>query len=228
MTRIPQLILLVLTAGAVGASTARADTIALTGGSLDLGMSSAPCCDCCGLIHLVGEPGSVYDAESTLGWSDTGTTEPLLPGATVRLHGGGAGEDLGGFVRFDGIPQTGVGTADQGSIVLQFDAMVPMPSELSERAVVSAPFTVHGAFHWNPLDPTAGPAPFSFTYVGSGLAMFDLALNQGFGVPSWIITRTRGELSSAPIPEPATLLLVASGGALAAYRRRRCATRQAR
>ena len=71
--------------------------------------------------------------------------------------------------------------------------------------MITAPFMLDFAFYdgqeWHSL-------------FGSGTATIFLAEHIGFGVPSWRVTGVRAELSStpaAPVPEPASLSLLALG-----------------
>ena len=55
---------------------------------------------------------------------------------------------------------------------------------------------------------SSGPITFS----GTGTARISLGEDKGFGVPSWLLTDIDLNLSSpAPVPEPATLLLLGGG-----------------
>jgi hypothetical protein len=68
-----------------------------------------------------------------------------------------------------------------------------------------------------------GGIQLDHTLFGGGTATIFLDEDRGFGVPSWRVTRITAEVSdaAAPIPEPATLLLMGPGLGWVAIRRRR-------
>jgi hypothetical protein len=78
--------------------------------------------------------------------------------------------------------------------------------------VLNAPATVTAPFMLDLLlsvHPNSSPIAFS----GTGTARISLDEHKGFGVPSWLLTHIRADLSGspAPVPEPATLLLLGGG-----------------
>ena len=192
---------------------AHAESIPLTGGVIqfDVGVfASAP-------TDLVGERGFSYRGTPFLGIMPT--AEPLPPGTTVAFDAAALGVDVGGVVTLDGRTYENVGgLVSMTGANLRLTASVPLPGELGTTAVVTSPFLLD--FEFLDLDRDA-----SYTLVGSGLARFTLVSDASFGVPSWRFERVRAELSSTPIPEPATLLLVGSALGIAVGRSRRAAAR---
>jgi hypothetical protein len=80
-----------------------------------------------------------------------------------------------------------------------------LPAVLSPPSMITAPFT---------LDFDFFDGQEFHSLFGSGTATIFLGEDRGFGVPSWRVTGVRAELSStpsAPIPEPASLTLLALG-----------------
>ena len=215
MNRIVRLVLVVLTTCAVDCSMARAETIAITGGFVDfdvLGVFGT------GAVQVVGDHGFSYETQGGFVFDGTGVFEPLFPGSTGSLHVGGS--DSGGILQFEGVTYSDIGGLNSpANVLLRVDAMVPLPSVVSAHAVVTAPFVLNIDFFWMAPD---GSASITQSFSGSGSARVDLAENNtSFGVPTWQITDLHGELSSVPTPEPATLLLMGSAGALVIHRRRR-------
>jgi hypothetical protein len=215
MSRIVRLVLFVLAACAIQCSTARAETIGITGGFVDFdtfGVSGT------GTVQVSGDLGFSYETHGGFIFDGTGAFEPLFPGTTAKMHV--AGDNLGGILQFEGVTYSDIGGLNSpANVLLQVDAMVPLPAVVSAHAVVTAPFALNIDFFWMAPD---GSASITQSFSGRGAATVDLAENNtSFGVPTWQITALHGELSSVPTPEPSTLLLIGSAGALAIYRRRR-------
>jgi hypothetical protein len=94
------------------------------------------------------------------------------------------------------------------------DVTVP---PLGTSAVLTAPFVFTGTLTFIDTEfPPAFPPQMSFELFGRGTARVELRPNP-FGTPVWEFGQARYDF--APVPEPATLLLV--GGGLAAVARRR-------
>jgi hypothetical protein len=82
-----------------------------------------------------------------------------------------------------------------------------LPSVLSPPSEITTPFMLDLIF-------SADNGLLRHSLFGSGLATIFLDEDNGFGVPSWRVTGVRAELSSdpvAPVPEPASLSLLALG-----------------
>lgn len=208
---------IVVAASTLVGAPARADTILLTGGVLDLVLSSGG--SAIGPVQLTGDRGFTF-AGSMAGGFTQPIGDPLIPGTTVTLRGSAAGLDLGGTATLDGVTYTGVGGLDStAGASLLFVTTATLPSILNPPSSVTAPFALDFLFSVSGQE--------SHALFGSGTATIFLGEDLGFGVPSWRVTGIRAEVSSAPapIPEPATLFLAASGLAWGAIRRRRTSVR---
>jgi PEP-CTERM motif len=181
---------------------ARADQIALTSGLIDLTVTSI---SAFGPVQLAGDRGFTFVGNFN-GSFRAPVGDPLPPGTAIALIGGASGFDLGGKATLDGVSYTAVGSASApSSATMQLTTTLTLPAVLSPTSMITAPFMLDFAFYdgheWHPL-------------FGSGTSTIFLAEDRGFGVPSWRVTRVRAELSSgpaAPVPEPASLSLLALG-----------------
>jgi len=203
---------MMLVAGTLCSTAARADPIALTGGFIDIEVAGAG--SAIGVIQLTGDRGFTFVGGMSAGFEPP-VGDPLIPGATVTLQASSTGLDLGGTVTLDGVTYTGIGGLDSPvGASLEFVTTATLPSVLSPPSEVTAPFM---------LDLIFFDGLQSHSLFGSGLATIFLDEDKGFGVPSWRVTGVRADVSSTPgpIPEPATLLLVASGLGWVVLRRRR-------
>ena len=94
---------------------------------------------------------------------------------------------------------------------------------VSIPASVDIGFEGFGYTNFVLVDPDPSFAPVSFTFAGLGMigSAFDVRFNQG---NEWVFVSEvtfDGSPASTPVPEPATGLLLLSGIAAGAYRRRR-------
>jgi hypothetical protein len=212
---------LLVLAVASSASSAQADTVALTSGFVDaVNMSGGGN----GPVELVGDRGFTLTAIVDAAGFFAAASCPCLPGAPLSIDGNWIGVDLRGttvgvgpVVTLDGATYTHVGELTSPSdSVLQVDGSLVLPSIVSASAVVTAPFQLDYFF-----SPDGGLFPMT-QFSGSGIATVSLAdepfVNDG---QAWRVTRVRYDLTSpSAVPEPSTVLLLSTGLVWATARRR--------
>ena len=194
--------LLIVGVSVLLSAPARADQIALTSGLIDLTVLSN---QGFGSVQLAGDRGFTF-VGNFAGFFHAPVADPLPPGTPLALVAAASGGDLGGNATLDGVSYTEVGsTAAHTSASMLLTTTVTLPAVLSPTSMITAPFMLDFVF----LDGLEFHSLF-----GSGTSTIFLAEDTGFGVPSWRVTGVRAKLSStpaAPVPEPASLSLLALG-----------------
>lgn len=209
MGKVPRMTLLCLILSGLLSSPARADNIPLTGGFLDFRVSVN---QSIGPFELVGERGFTFTGFHRAFFAEP-VGDPLTPGTSVNFDAKALGLDFTGTATLDGATYPDVGgVMSASSAGFHLTSLVTLPSVVSAPAVLTAPFLLNLEFY-----VPGGP----HTLFGSGFATITLREDLGFGVPSWRLEHLRADLSSTPIPEPTTLLLVGSAAGLALARARR-------
>jgi hypothetical protein len=143
-----------------------------------------------------------------------------LPGERGSLRAVLSGGDFGGTVSIDGQSyRFGSQSTAAGEAFLHFDGTWTIPQFTGRtRATVVRPFTFDGRFFYPIV--IGQPTPFE-TLEGSGRAtvrLFWSPVSSG-----WVLENARYQFtgSPAPVPEPGTMILIATGLAAVASRRRR-------
>jgi hypothetical protein len=138
----------------------------------------------------------------------------------VQVSNFQGGSDLPGTVEFEGTQFTLLGP-EGTTIGLDFladDVVLPPVRSLTQVAVVSEPFELSGFSSLRLPDVGGEPVP-EIPLFGRGRATIELRADQS-GFPAWEFQRASYVFgSTAPVPEPATILLV-GGGMIAAVGRR--------
>jgi hypothetical protein len=116
----------------------------------------------------------------------------------------------------DGRTCPNFGFGDDVFASLELDGMTTLPPVTGPSIVITAPFMVNERSLFEPPDARSVPLR------GKGVATLTLHANPSF--PVWEFSQLRYTFQApAPVPEPATLVLVGSGlvGTLLRFRKRR-------
>ena len=184
-------------------SSARADSIRVTGGSLEMMISE-------GHVDLVGERGFSLSSNVI---AFNGFYAPrmecganiCLPGSEVSLRATWGGSDLSGRLGFEGHVYDDLGGLNSFTgAVIDFTGSFVVPP-LAPSATLTAPFNLSGFFS---IPNGAGTDRISHTLSGFGTATVTLSAPNGM----WAADAVRYDLSaSQPVPEPGTWLMVGLG-----------------
>jgi PEP-CTERM motif len=201
----------------VFASAARADTIVITGGNVvQVPLGS----------HTYDLQGNGFRASGRGNFGRTPCV-PCQPGTIHDFFTEFSGEDSlqGGPATYNG---TDYALLFYGGRITLTIGDINLPADGQTGLVtLNLPFTLSGnlrAFQNNPFVGPPGPAVFDVTLTGQGTAVFEFisTFDPVFGQLYTIRSMTYN-FEPAPVPEPATFALLATGlfGAAAAARRRR-------
>lgn len=143
----------------------------------------------------------------------------ISPSALIQLT---AEPGSGSSVTFNGTSVL-VTWASHDSFLQFTGAGVVIPSSAADQITLTMPFEMVGTLNVHSLnDP--GPVIFSTTINGSGIATLTLLRPPG-NPAGFAITAARYDFNPAPIPEPATIILLATGLAGIVGKRYRSARR---
>ena len=200
-------------------TSAGAETIRITAGTLMGEPAGAR-------IHLEGSglvldgSGDVTGGRWDLGGFCRGTPDACGPGSMASLLASWQDHDFPGNATLGGRTfVVGLQTESQGSAFVEFTGSAQLPLFTgAERITVSAPFSFRGSI-LSPFDPVSGDSTLTFL-TGHGSATINMIWNTAFG-GAWQFERALYQFSASdPVPEPTTMLLVGSGVAALAARRR--------
>jgi hypothetical protein len=194
------------------ATAARADPITVQSPSFASVIGSV------GFIGLVGDRGfSLASLVSTTGGvfaPGTQCSAGCAPGTTLSLHSEWLGNDLPALATLDGNVFTDVGSLASGNAAqVRFDGTALLPALSGSFALVMSPFTFTGLF--------VHDLGITETLSGHGQAFTFLTARPG-ATPGWVVSSVQYIFDpAAPVPEPASMLLVGGGLSALLLRRRR-------
>jgi hypothetical protein len=185
---------------------ASADPIVVTAGFLTAPRLTPPN----GTASLTGTRGFTLEARVTTGEGNVEAVNectPCLPGTELSVGGVLSGTVFVGTATLDGNTYADLlGVDAPASLYFEFFGSTITPAFRNAPTTITAPFTMRGQFN------LPFPTPLAF-FEGRGIATVLLTpeLDQ-FGEHRWVGDFVRYDFSDqTPVPEPATLVMVASG-----------------
>ena len=191
----------------ISATAAGADPVRVTSGNLSFDTGNAP------VFRLVTSTGEVFEAEAfRREWP--ACSYQCAPGTEIPVSLGITESDGPTFFRADGVDLFPV----MRLVISAPSVTMPEPGSANDRIEdFLRPFTFSGQLTGYASSDRIGTPVFDLTLVGSGTAKLSMALEGG----RYSFSSLDYNFDAAPVPEPATLLLVGSGAALLWRRRRR-------
>jgi hypothetical protein len=198
------------------ASATRADPIRITAGAL-LGDTFGAHLNATGerefAISAAGDKvGGIYNPAQCVGTS-------CFPGDVLPITASWSGGDFGGVVSIDGETFViGLTTGEQGSALVSFNGSLMLPQFSGTSLLsVSTPFTFSGTLFY-PF-PEGPQEQRRESLTGAGIATLQFQWSSSFS--AWLYEGGRYDFSpAAPIPEPGSLMLVATGAGVLLARQR--------
>ena len=192
---------------AIAASTASADPISITSGGL-VGDSSAARVDIASPDRSFAMSGAGDAVGGIYAPAQACAAGECTPGATLGLEAYWSGGDFLGTASIDGTTYQMNG-GDSAAGAVHFHGSWTAPTFTGQQtAFVTSPFTFDGSFWYPAFSGSATPIPL----VGTGTATLGLDWHPADN--TWLLSSAHyvfANQSPSETPEPATLLLLATG-----------------
>jgi hypothetical protein len=190
------------------AAGAAADPVRVTGGSLSFDTGGPPS------FSLLTSTGQLFEAEGFRRDWPAPCFYQCSPGVAIPISLGVTETDDSAFFQADGIDLFPV----MHLAISASSVTMPEPGTPNGRLEdFLRPFTFTGQLTGYASPDRMGTPVFDLTLVGSGTATLRMALEGG----RYSFSSLDYNFDAAPVPEPATLLLVGTGAAVLWRRRRR-------